>query len=133
MPQPNKHTHRQRILKDFPPPERRHTDDQQVYEKGLNVTNHQGNCKLSCPGLSPQTIDMAVIKTTRGSFFCGLGLTSMTSIHEDAGSIPVLVPLSVAESCGVSHRHGSDLALLCLWCSMAAAALDSTLVRQVQH
>ena len=26
-------------------------------------------------------------------------------------------------NCGVVHRHGSDLALLWLWCSLAAVAL----------
>ena len=27
----------------------------------------------------------------------------------------------VVVSCGVSHRHGSDLAMLWLWCRLAAA------------
>ena len=47
-----------------------------------------------------------------------------TSIHEDVGSIPGLaqgVRDRVATSCGVGHRHSSDLALL--WRRLAAAAL----------
>ena len=45
---------------------------------------------------------------------------NLTSIHEDEGSIP---GLSVEVSCGVGHRHGSDLALLWLWCRLVATAL----------
>ena len=40
---------------------------------------------------------------------------NLTSIHEDAGSIP-------AVSCAVSRRHGSDPTLLWLWCRPAATA-----------
>ena len=41
----------------------------------------------------------------------------MTSIHEDAGSIPGL-----AMSCGIGRRCSLDLALLWLWCRPAATA-----------
>ena len=48
---------------------------------------------------------------------------NLTSIHEDSGSIPAL-----AMSCGVGLRHGSDLALLWLWCRPVATALIHPLV-----
>ena len=43
-------------------------------------------------------------------------VTNPTGIHEDPWS-------RVAVSCGVDHRRGSDLAVLWLWCRLAAAAL----------
>ena len=47
-------------------------------------------------------------------------LTNPSSIHEDMGSIPALSSVgeesSVAVSCGVGRRGGSDLAWLWLWC-----------------
>ena len=52
--------------------------------------------------------------------------TNPASIHENAGSIPGLRSVGsgsgVAVRCGVGQRHGSDLALLGLWCRPAAVA-----------
>ena len=59
-------------------------------------------------------------KYRRRSSYCGLVVTNQTSILEDVGSIPGLSGVSVAVSCGVGHRYGSDLALL--WCRLAAIA-----------
>ena len=53
-------------------------------------------------------------------------LTTLTRNQEVVGSIPGLSQWlkgsGIATSCGVGHRHGSDPALLWLWCRLAATA-----------
>ena len=67
-------------------------------------------------------------KIEYGRSRCGAAETNPTRNHEVAGSIPGLAqgvkdPV-FAMSCGVGHRHGSDLVvLLWPWCRPVAAAL----------
>ena len=64
-------------------------------------------------------------------------ITNPTRIHEDAGLIPSLAhwvkDLGIAVSYGVSHRYGSDLALLKLWCRLATGALIRPLDQELPH
>ena len=52
---------------------------------------------------------------------CGSAVTTLTSVHEDAGLIPGPAQ-RVALSCGVGGRLGLDPELLWLWCRQAAVA-----------
>ena len=55
-----------------------------------------------------------------------LSIMNPASIHEDVGSLPGLAQWvkgsGSAVSCGVGRRYSSDLALLWLWCRLAAVA-----------
>ena len=56
---------------------------------------------------------LLVLKMICRSSHCGSVETNPTSTHEDAGSIPGLAQgvkgFSIAMSCGIGHRQGSDL------------------------
>ena len=53
----------------------------------------------------------------------GLVVKKPTSMQEDIGSILGLKGSIIVVSCGVVCRLGLDLALLWLWCRLAAAVL----------
>ena len=62
-------------------------------------------------------------------------LTNPTRNHEVAGSVPALAQWvkDLAVSCGVGCRRGSDLALLWLWCRLAATAPIRPLVWELPY
>ena len=64
-------------------------------------------------------------------------LMNPASIHEDMGLIPGLAQWvkgsGVTVSSGVGHRCGSDLALLWLWCRLAAAVPIQPLAWELPH
>ena len=58
-------------------------------------------------------------------------LSNLTGIREDTGSIPALSQW--VEDPGVGHRHGSDPALLWLWCRPAASAVIHLLAWELPY
>ena len=79
-------------------------------------------------GIPAATLDHETNLSMEGRSSCrGTAETNPTRTHGVAGSIAGLVQWvkdqSIAVSCGVGHRLGSDLVLLWLWHRPAAVAL----------
>ena len=94
---------------------------------------------VNFPVLSPRSPlpSMSIKNLFSWSSRCGSEVTNLTSIHEDVGSIPGLTwwvkGSGIAMSCGVSHRRGSDPALLRLWCRLVAIALFPPLAWELPY
>jgi len=80
--------------------------------------------KENCRPITLITIDIKILN--KGVPVVAQWVKNPTSIHKDVSSIPGLAQWpkgsSVASSCSVAHRCGSDLALPWLWLRLAAAA-----------
>ena len=68
------------------------------------------------------TSHLYVIKIKIRSSRRGAAETNPTNNQEVVCLIPGFVQWVKVLSCGVGHRCGLDLVLLCLWCKLAAAA-----------
>ena len=83
--------------------------------------------------VKPVIVDTVKLRSLRRSSYCGSAAMNLTSIHEDVDLIPG--PLSELriqhfQEQWCSHRCGSDLALLWLWCRPAAIAPNRPLAQE---
>ena len=69
----------------------------------------------------------------RGSSCRGSAVKNPLSINEDAASVSVGEGPGTAVSCGVGRTVGLDLALLWLWCRLAAVGLIRLLAWEIPY